>query len=247
MKAFSKLAIAQAKLYLREPLGVFFTLLFGPTILVFVGLIFGNDPDPLFGGLGQMDISVPSYAAMVIAITGMTTVPISIASRRETQVLRRFAATPLPSWIYIFSDILIPFVMTLAGITLLVLMGKYAFQAQFRGNPLAVLGGICLIIGAFFALGYSVSGLIKSSRSVIIVGNVILYPMMFFSGTFMPMEIMPAGVQVAAKFNPMTHAVSLLRELWFGGEWRSQITAVIVLLSIAVVGFIIAALTFRWE
>ena len=59
MRAFMKLAVVQTKLYLREPVGVFFTLLFGPLMLIMMGFIFGNEPQALYNGLSQMDVSVP--------------------------------------------------------------------------------------------------------------------------------------------------------------------------------------------
>jgi len=59
MRALWRLTVVQAKLFLREPMGAFFTLLFAPLVLILFGFIYGNDPEPLFGGRGSMDISVP--------------------------------------------------------------------------------------------------------------------------------------------------------------------------------------------
>ena len=43
MPGFGKLAVVQAKLYLREPLNAFFTLAFGPSLLLLLGLIFATN------------------------------------------------------------------------------------------------------------------------------------------------------------------------------------------------------------
>ncbi len=66
MRALRKLVVVQAKLYLREPIGVFFTLLFAPLLLIMMGFVFGNAPDPLFGGRGQLDVNLPAYTALII-------------------------------------------------------------------------------------------------------------------------------------------------------------------------------------
>ncbi|MBK8990059.1 MAG: hypothetical protein IPM39_29025 [Chloroflexi bacterium] len=76
-------------------MAVFFTLLFAPLLLVVMGFIFGNEPMPMFGGLGQLDVYAPTYAAIVIAVVGLTAVPIETSARRDAGVLRRFRATPL--------------------------------------------------------------------------------------------------------------------------------------------------------
>jgi len=247
MQGFQKLMIVQAKLYLREPMSAFFTLLFGPSLLLLLGLIFGNEPSAATGGVGYLDQSVPAYAAMIIAIVGLTAVPINSAIRREAGVLRRFSATPLRPVTYFFTDVLVPFVMTLAGILLLVLEGVVVFGVRFEGNLFSLLGGVILGACAFFALGYALVGLIPNARAVVVIGNVVLYPLMIFSGAMVPLDVMPDTVRTIGRYLPLTHLVALLRGLWAGKGWGDYWTAVAVLAGIAIVGTIIVARTFRWE
>jgi ABC-2 type transport system permease protein len=247
MRGFKKLTILQAKLYLREPMSAFFTLLFAPSLLILLGFIFGNDPDPALGGLGYLDRSVSGYMAMVISIVGLTAVPISSAIRRESGVLRRFSATPLRPLTYFLTDVLVPFAMTLLGIVLLFLVGVVAYRVHFEGNLLSLLAGISLGACAFFALGYALVGLVPSSRAVVVISNVVLYPLMIFSGAMVPLEVMPETVRTVSRFLPLTHLVSLLRGLWFGEGWGGYLTEVAVLACIALVGILIVAWTFRWE
>lgn len=247
MQAFGKLTFVQTKLYLREPMGVFFTLLFGPVLLILLGFVFGNDPAPMFGGLGHMDVSVPAYAAIITGITGLTTVPITTTTRRETGALRRFSATPLQPFTYFLSDILAPFMMVLAGILLLFLTGKIAYNVRFEGNLISVIAGVCLGMSVFFSLGYALAGLIPSARAATAIGNIVLIPMMFFSGALIPLEVMPETVQTVSRFLPLTHLVSLLKGLWFGDGWGDHLTAVAVLLGVLVVSVIITVRTFHWE
>jgi ABC-2 type transport system permease protein len=247
MLGFRKLALVQAKLYLREPMAAFFTLLFGPFLLLLLGFIFRNVPDPMLGGLSYLDMAVPAYMAMIIAIVGLTAVPISSAIRREAGVLRRFSATPLRPLTYFFTDVLVPFVMTLLGILLLVLVGMVVFRVRFEGNLLSLLVGISLGACAFFSLGYALVGLVASARAVIVIGNVVLYPLMIFSGAMVPLEIMPDTVRTVSRYLPLTHLVALLRGLWFGKAWGDLLTEVAVLAGITIVGVFIIARTFRWE
>jgi ABC-2 type transport system permease protein len=247
MPGFWKLTIVQAKLYLREPMAAFFTLLFGPAMLVLLGSIFGNEPSPATGGLGYLDQAVPGYAAMIIAIVGLTAVPISSAIRREAGVLRRLSATPLRPLTYFVTDVLVPFVMTLVGIVLLVLVGTLAFGVRFEGNVLSLLVGICLGACAFFAVGYALVGLVPSARAVVVIGNVVLYPLMIFSGAMVPLEVMPDTVRTIARFLPLTHLVALMRGLWSGKAWGDMLTEVAVLAGMTIVGVAIVARTFRWE
>lgn len=247
MLGFQKLTFVQAKLYLREPMGVFFTLLFGPVMLILLGFVFGNEPDPMFGGLGYLDVSIPAYTAIIIGIVGLTTVPITSATRREMGVLRRFSATPLRPLVYFLTDLLVPFVMTLLGILLLFLVGKVVYNVRFEGSLLSVMAGISLGAFAFFTLGYALAGLIPSARAATVIGNVVLVPMMFLSGALVPLEVMPETVRTVSRFLPLTHLVALLRGLWFGKGWGDLLAEVTVLTGMLIVGMVIVARTFRWE
>jgi ABC-2 type transport system permease protein len=247
MLGFRKLTWVQAKLYLREPMAAFFTLLFGPSLLILLGAIFGNEPDPMLSGLGYLDRSISGYMAMIIAIVGLTAVPISSAIRRESGVLRRFSATPLRPLTYFLTDVLVPFLMTLLGILLLFLIGTVVYRVQFEGNLFSLLAGIALGAFAFFAAGYALVGLIPSARAVVVIGNVVLYPLMIFSGAMVPLEVMPDTVRTISRFLPMTHLVALLRGLWFGQAWADYLAEVAILAGMGIVGTLIVARTFRWE
>ena len=247
MLGFQKLTLVQAKLYLREPLNVFFTLAFGPSLLILLGFIFGNEPSQATGGLGYLDQSVPAYMAIIISIVGLTAVPISSAIRREAGVLRRFSATPLRPLTYFLTDVLVPFMMTLLGILLLVLVGTVVFGVRFEGNLFSLLAGISLGACAFFALGYALVGLVPNARAVVVIANVVLYPLMIFSGAMIPLEVMPDTVRTISRFLPLTHLVALLRGLWFGQPWGDLLTEVAVLGGMGIVGTLIVARTFRWE
>jgi ABC-2 type transport system permease protein len=137
--------------------------------------------------------------------------------------------------------------MTLVGILLLVLVGTVVFGVRFEGNLFSLLAGITLGAWAFFALGYALVGLIPSARAVIVIGNVVLYPLMIFSGAMVPLAVMPEAVRTISRFLPLTHLVALLRGLWFGQPWGDLLTEVAVLGAMGIVGTLIVARTFRWE
>lgn len=247
MRALWKLTLTQAKLYLREPIAAFFTIVYAPMMLVLFGSIYGNKPNPLFGGKGTVDVSVPAYIGLIIVTVGLMSVPISTAASRETGVLRRYRATPLRPVTYLAADVLVYFGMTLLGVMLLILVGKIGYDIRFDGNVLSVLAGFTLGSLSFFALGFLVAGLAPTARIAQAVGMVLAFPMMFLSGATIPLEVLPASVREVARFVPLTYVVTLLRGLWSGEVWGDHLTEVIVLVGLLVIGVIVSARTFRWE
>lgn len=247
MRTFLKLAVVQTKLYLREPMGVFFTLLFGPLMLIMMGFIFGTEPQEVLSGLSQMDVSVPTFSALIVGITGLMSIPIGTILRREMGVLKRFYATPLKPITYFLTDILAPFLVTLLGVGLLVAMGMLFYQVRFEGNWLSFIAGVCFSTLSFFALGYGLSGLFKTARVYIVLGNVIIIPITILSGAMVPLEVMPQSIRDISRFDPLAHAVTLLRGLWFGEAWSQHLPEVAVLGGMLIVSVALIAFTFKWE
>ncbi len=247
MKGIWKLAWVQVKLYLREPVGAFFTLLFAPLMLVLFGSIYGNDPVPMFGNRGSVDISVPAYMGLIIATVGLMSVPIATSARREAGVLRRFRATPLRPLGYMLSDIAVYTGMSLLGIVFLITVGKALYDVRFEGRVVDVLLGFGLATFSFLALGYLIAGLSPTARVAQVVGMVVFYPTIFLSGATIPLEVMPQTVRNVARFIPLTYVVKLVRGLWFGEPWGDHWMEAVVLAGVGVVGGIVATKTFRWE
>ncbi|BAS26356.1 ABC transporter permease [Limnochorda pilosa] len=247
MSAFRALLAMHLRLYLREPMGAFFTLVFPPAILVLFGVIYGNDPSPLFGGRGTIDVMVPAYLAMVVGTVGFFSVPVGTGSMREKGILRRFWATPLRPGTYLAADVTSDFLMTLAGVVLLIIVGRLVFDMRFDGVWWSAAAGFLLSAGAFLALGYLLASLASSSRTAMIAGMTLFYPMLFLSGATIPLEVMPARVQAWAAYLPLHYVVRLMRALWAGGRWSDQVLSVAVLAGILVVSTAVSARFFRWE
>lgn len=93
MKALWKMTLVEAKLFLREPVGVFFTLAFPLMVMLLFGTIFGGYPVP-GTDLKGIDLSAPAYTGMIIGTVGLIGLPTTLASYREQGVLRRLRATP---------------------------------------------------------------------------------------------------------------------------------------------------------
>jgi len=216
-------------------------------MLFLFGSIYGNKPVPEFGGQGTIDISVPAYTAMIIATTGLMGLTITMATYRETGVLRRLRTTPVSPLTVLVAQVIVLFLMTALGMVLLIVAGKLVYHLQFEGNVLSVLAGFTLSSLSFFAIGFVLSGLMPTARTAQIVGMVLLYPMLFLSGAGFPRELLPEAIKKVSTFLPLTYVVNLLRGLWIGEAWSRHATDAIVLAAMLVIGVLVSARIFRWE
>lgn len=250
MRGFWTLVVVQFKLYVREPSAFFFTLAFPSLLLVLFGAIYGNEPlDYLGRAFGTVDASVPAYAGIVIGTVALISIPIDTATNRDNGVLRRYRATPLRPVTYLAAVIFVYYSMMLAGMSLLIVIGRLVFGLRVAGTWWDITAGFTLSALAFISVGFVLANLASTARVAQAVGMAFFFPMMFLSGAGVPLEMLPDELRRISSFLPLTYVVKLMQGLWFGEGWLTQSvwTSAAVLLVILVVTVPIAVFTFRWE
>jgi ABC-2 type transport system permease protein len=248
MISFLKMTRMEAKLFLREPVSAFFTLIFPLLMLFIYGTIYGSQPVPgtesTQGAIGNL---IPAFTAMIIGMTGLMPITITMATYRENGILRRLRTTPVSPLIVMAAQVVVVFVMTGLGMLLLVIAGALVYHVRFDGNVFSMLAGFSLGSLSFFGIGFILAGIMPTARAAQVVAMVLLYPMLVLSGAAWPRELMPATVQKISAFMPLTYVVNLLRGLWVGQPWGDHLLDVGVLAGMLLVGIIVSVKTFRWE
>ncbi len=247
MHSLSKMTWMEAKLFLREPASAFFTLVFPLIYLFMYGLISGNEPTPMYGGQRTLDVAIPSLTAVIIAMAGMMSNTMTMATYREKGILRRLQTTPVSPLVVLAAQVIVIFTMTGLGMLLLVAAGRLVFDVRFEGNALSLLGGFVLSSLSFFGIGFILAGIMPTVRTAWVVTMVLVYPMLLLSGAFFSVEVLPAAVQKVSEFIPLTYVVNLLRGLWYGEPWSQHLLDAGVLVGMLILGIAVSAKTFRWE
>jgi ABC-2 type transport system permease protein len=247
MKSFLKMTWMEAKLFLREPMSAFFTLVFPLIYLFMYGAISGNKPSPMYGGRGTIDAAIPSLTAVIIGITGLMSTTMTMATYREKGILRRLGTTPVTPLFVLAAQVVVVFAMTTLGMLLLVAAGKLVYHVRFDGNAFSVLGGFILSSLSFFGIGFILAGTLPTVRTAWVVAMVLLYPMMFLSGAFFSLELLPTAIQKVSAFMPLTYVVNLLSGLWIGESWSSHLLDAGILTGMLLLGILITTKVFRWE
>ena len=240
MRAYQTLVITLGRSMLREPVGLFFTLIFPPLLVAILGTIFGNDPTPQFDGKGFVDATLPAMSSLVVAIMGILMLPATQLQLRESGALARLRATPLKSWTYVAADVTVHFLVGMTGVVLALIVGMLMFGVRAQGSVLLVLvAGACGLI-AFLAAVY------PSAAAATGIGNGVMIVLMITSGAFIPMEALPSGVRHATQFSPLRHLVELMQGLWAGHAWSDYGVATAVLLGMIVIFGALGARLFKW-
>lgn len=247
MTAYRTLTGTLFRSSLREPVGLFFSFIFAPVLVLILGLIFDSGPDPAFGGRSFIQATLPAFPSLVLAITGVMTLPLGLLGLRETGALRRLRLTPLRPTTFVLADLTVNFVVGMIGMLAALAVGWLVFDATPTGNLALVLLAAALGLAAFLALGYTLAAIYPSSGAATGIGNVLMILLMISSGAFVPLAVMPDGVQRVMNFSPVRHFARLMQGLWEGQAWSTLLVPTAVLVAMIVVFGALGAVLFRWE
>ncbi len=247
MNRFLEITFVEWKLNLRNFLNIFFSLIFPVMMLLLFATMYGNEPSDLLGGYGFVDVSVSGYTCMVIAVSGLMTLPLTIAQYRERKILKRFMATPVKPSEILFSQLVVNGITTVAGIIILLAIGKVFYNLKFMGNLFEAVFVFLLIMVSIFSIGLLIAGVSKNTKAATAIAYIVYFPMLFLSGATMPLEIMPDSILTISKMLPLTYGVILFKGIWLGDHLSDYPIEIIVLAGIALVFGGISIRFFKWE
>lgn len=245
MRGYPQLTLAMLRSQLREPVGFFFLLVFSPGLLLILGLMFGNDPQPDFGMRGFVDTMLPGLTVIAIVIVGVVLVPQTQLILRSTGALTRLRATPLRARTFVAADLSVNVVLGMVGALLTLLLGVLGFGVAWPAHPGRLVLALVLGLVALLALGYTLAALYPSVAAATGVGNALMILLMMTSGAFIPAAVLPEGVQSFMRFSPVHHFAELVRASWAGQPWPGL--SVLVLVAMAVVLGTLGTALFRWD
>lgn len=228
----------------------FFTLAMPVGFLLLFCAIFGNGL--LHGGGLSVKSStyyVASLTAFGIIDAAFMSMAIAIVDARESGIIRRRQATPQPAWVIVAGRAVTTLLTALSTAALLLVIGRVAFGAStpLAGLP-ALLTSVVLGCVTFCALGFALTGVIRSVQSAQPVVMGVAMPLFFISGIFIPWTIIPRWLQhIAAVFPVRPLASALLapfiahggQSTWNGGD-------LLVIAAWGVGGLVVALRTFKW-
>jgi ABC-2 type transport system permease protein len=243
-RALGTSAWTEAKLFVREPMTVVFTLVLPLLFLLVLGGVFGNKPNSAWQGQGPVNFYVPAYLGLVWASIGLLVLPLHVVRYREDGVLRRLRASAAPRWAIFGSQAIVASAIALAGGALLIAAAAFTYHIRAPQSPAGVLGAWLLAGVVFASLGILLS-CIPTSRGVLGAGLGLFFVMMMLSGSGPPFKVMSAPLRDISNILPLTYVTRVLEAPWLGTSlaWSD----VGVAAGIALVAGVIAAVTFRWE
>jgi ABC-2 type transport system permease protein len=237
------------RIFWRNPASVFFTVLFPVMFLVLFEVIFGD------GSLEGLHVDANVYyvpAILTLAVVSATfqTLAMSVTLDREDGILKRTRGTPLPSWVFIAGRVGNSLVVSLVMLALMSLIGGvlYGVDVPWDHAP-AVLVTLAIGSATFCCLGLALTAAIPSENAAAPITNLVIFPLYFLSGVFVPQSEIPDGVLQFASIFPVRPFFEAFFTAWnpatVGPAFEWGQLAVVAAWGVA--GLLVALRTFRWE
>jgi ABC-2 type transport system permease protein len=195
---------------LRNPRARFFTFFFPIVLLIVFTGVFGHGHTVVFGT--RVDLSrfyVPGILAMSIVVASYANLVISIASLRETGVLKRRRATPVSPALLVTGQAISTVVVTLIMGTLLLVIAKILYGVDISAGGLAAMAITTVVATLSFAcIGYAVSILVGSPEAAQPIVQATMLPLWFISGVFIPTANLSSGLRSVGKLFPVEHVAA---------------------------------------
>ncbi|BCS80214.1 ABC transporter permease [Anaerocellum diazotrophicum] len=204
----------------------------------------------IFGGAiaGNVDKYLPTIVPAILVQTLFSASIISGTQLREdmeTGIFDRFKSLPIAR-IAPLAGPLLADILRYAIATFSTLTTGYIIGYRPAG------GIINLIIASLFVIKFSwciswvfafVGVVARTASSVQAISMLVMFPLMFLSNAFVPVETMPHAIQWFAKNNPISHIITAVRQLTNTGKIGSDF--VITLIGMIIIVGIFIPLTVR--
>ena len=175
--------------------------------------------------------------------------PVNVFTELKKQgILRRLHTTPIRVWQYFTATMASQAIIGLISLAVMFIVAVSVFNLKIVGNYLEIIVFLIFSIIMILGIGLAIGGWAKNERQAAPLSNIVVFPMLFLSGTFFPRYAMPLWLQHVTNYLPLTPVIDGVRLLATAGENLTQLGPQLALMAgWTIVIYAIAFKVFKWE
>jgi ABC-2 type transport system permease protein len=224
--------------------------------MVFATMNQGLSAKPPFIRTAQISIHTRRYRFIEFFIPGIIAMAVMTESLfgtvnvntelRQKGIIRKLSTTPITRADWILSNILHQFILAVISTIAMLLVGYAVFDVHLQITawlPIFIVLDVFMFVG----IGMILTRIVKEAQSATAAANAILFPMMFLSGSFFPLEMMPDFLQAFARVLPLYYINEGLRASMLFHDNAAALSYAAIIGTIAAIVFILGITVTRWE
>lgn len=173
--------------------------------------------------------------------------PLVVSEYRERKILKRFQVTPISPAKLLLIEFLIYVIYCIVSMLTLFLAAMLFWKIKIHGSFLLFLGSWLLTMVSTLSIGLLVGGIAKNMKSASVIACILYFPMLMFSGTTLPFEVMPIIMQKIISVLPLTQGMQLMKAAFLGIPLENTLLPVIIMSAVTLICFGISIKCFKWE
>jgi ABC-2 type transport system permease protein len=193
-----------------------------------------------------IDFFVPGIIAMAVMTASLFGAVNVNAELRQKGVIKKLSTTPITHTDWILSNVLYQFLLSVISTISILLVSYTVFHVSLQLNfwlPVFVV----LDVFAFVGIGMILTRVAEEAESAAAAANAIMLPMMFLSGTFFPVEMMPGFLQKFSRILPLYYVNEGLRASMIFADNMIALRCSVIIGVFAAVAFVLGMMTTKWE
>ena len=186
--------------------------------------------------LAYLTPGIVMFNAMITAPQGGVSIANDLNSGLLSKILLTQVRRPAILLGRLATDVLVVVAQSIITIAVAIAMGV-AFSSGLPGILLLLCTAAFFefaLSGIFLAVGMRT----RKTETISALSSVLFFPLVFVSSAMFPVSFFPSWAQVFSKYNPVSYASDVMRELVAGGlSIGTLVSALVMIGSIAVVTF----------
>ena len=246
MKRYFTYLKTELKLSLRDMNMVIFAVIMPLVVFIIFGIIYGRKPAYDGADYTFLEQSFGAVGAIAICAGGLMGLPLAVSGLREMKILKRLRVTPV-SPVFILGVELAMYVVYCAVSLATLSAAALLWGVRLHGSFWAFLGSWTLTMLSTLSIGMLVGGVAKDTKQASVIACVLYFPMLVFSGTTLPLEVMPKAMRNVVSFFPLTQGITMMKNTFLGIGGEGVLLPVCVMLAVGALCTALSACFFRWE
>jgi len=198
------------------------------------------------GNPNYFEFVAPGIIAMIVMTAVLTGLAASIAREKEQGTLDGLLISPVNRLSIILGKAFSQAIRGLIQGAIVLLLAFVLFGVRVHGSYLLVISLLLLGIFSFVGLGILVSAIAAEQETATQLLFMFQFPMLFLSGVFFPILLMPPIMQKIAYAIPLTYAINALRKVMvLGAGFAAVKIEILVLLIFGAITLFISVPVFK--
>lgn len=247
MKSFTTLLKNELKLNIRNMNMVIFAVIMPLVVLVILGFIYGTKPAAEGTVYTFMEQSFGALCCISVCAGGLMGLPLVVSEYRERKILKRFQVTPVSPTKLLVVEFMIYVIYCIISMLTLFPVAMLFWKIKIHGSFLLFIGSWLLTMVSTLSIGLLVGGIAKNMKTASVIACILYFPVLIFSGTTLPFEVMPVAMQKVISVFPMTQGIQLIKATFLGLPIENALLPVMTMGAVTLICFVISIKCFKWE